>query len=262
MPTPFPGMDPYLERRGLWEEVHTGLIAGIQRSLNPLIRPRYRAAIERRVYLAERTPEEYTGKADALIVSTREATVTYEAAGPLEHRLVWPVELPMAEEVTERYLELREVETGEVVTIIEILSHSNKSTRQGREQYQRKRLAVLASLTNLVEIDLLRAGEPMPMSGLALDNRNDYRVIISRWPQRPQADGYLFSVRDPLPDLPIPLRPGEAEPILSLHDTLHDLYDRAGFDLVIDYSLPSAPPLRPADAEWAARLTSKAGTLE
>lgn len=254
-------MDPYLERRGLWEEVHTGLIAAMQQTLNPLLRPRYRAAIERRVYLAERAPEAYVGKPDALIVAAREAAVAYETASLVDHRLMWPVELPMAEEVIERYLELRDVETGDVVTVIELLSHSNKSTRQGREQYQRKRLAVLASTTNLVEIDLLRAGEPMPMSGLALRQQSDYRIVVSRWPQRPRADAYLFSVRDPLPDLSIPLRPGEAEPVLALNEALHDLYDRAGFDLAVDYGQLPTPPLRPADAEWAAALTGEAGSL-
>ena len=255
MPTPFPGMDPYLERRGLWEEVHTGLIAAMQQLLNPLLRPRYRAAIERRVYLAERVPEALVGKPDALIVGTREASVAYEAPVLVDRPGIWPVELPMAEEITERYLELRDVEKGEVVTVIELLSHSNKASRQGREQYERKRLVILASMTNLVEIDLLRAGDPMPASGVAPLNRSGYRIIVSRWPQRPRADDYLFSVRDPLPDLPIPLRPGETEPVLLLNQALHDLYDRAGFDLAIDYSHPPAPPLKADDIEWAAALT-------
>lgn len=261
MPTPFPGMDPYLERRGLWEEVHTGLIATLQQLLNPLLRPRYLAAIERRVYLAERLPEALVGKPDALIVGTREASVAYQAPVLAGNPRIWSVELPMAEEITERYLELRDVERDEIVTVIELLSHSNKANRLGRDQYQRKRLAILASITNLVEIDLLRAGDPMPASGLAPLDRSDYRIIVSRWPQRPRADAYLFSVRDPLPDLPIPLRPGETEPVLLLNQALHDLYDRAGFDLAIDYSQPPAPPLKASDIEWAASLTTEASAL-
>jgi hypothetical protein len=57
-----------------------------------------------------------------------------------------------------------------------------------------------------------------------------------------------------IPDLPIPLRQGEAEPILPLNQVLHDLYDRAGYDLAIDYSRPAVPPLREEDAPWAAQM--------
>ncbi len=254
MPTPFPGMDPYLERRGLWEEVHTGLIAQIQQFVAPLVRPRYRVAVERRVYLAVLSPDGLVGKPDVLVVSSdREPVQTASARVPMA---VTPqvAELPMAEEVIERYLEIREVATGDVITVIEILSHSNKSTRQGREQYERKRLAVLASLTNLLEIDLLRAGDPLPMRVSSNGNLGDYRLVVSRSGHRPQADAYIFGVRAPIPDVPIPLRPGEDEPVLALNQILHDLYDRAGYDLAVDYSQPPVPPLAGEDAQWAAQL--------
>ena len=68
MATPFPGMDPYLERRGLWEEIHTDLIARIRQFLIPLLRPRYRVAIEQRTYLSLLSPQEkLTGKPDVMI---------------------------------------------------------------------------------------------------------------------------------------------------------------------------------------------------
>ena len=58
MPTPFPGMDPYLERRGIWEQVHTDLIVSIRRFLTPLLRPRYHVGIEERTSLAVLPPNE------------------------------------------------------------------------------------------------------------------------------------------------------------------------------------------------------------
>ena len=143
--------------------------------------------------------------------------------------------------------------TGDIITVIELLSHSNKSSRQGREQYEHKRLAVLASLTNLVEIDLLRAGDPMPMRLAGNGTLGDYRLVVSRSRHRPRADVYLFGVHTPIPDIPIPLRPGEAEPVLVLNQVLHDLYDRAGYDLAVDYSQPPIPPLAGEDAQWAAQ---------
>jgi hypothetical protein len=253
MSTPFPGMDPYLERRGLWEEVHTGLIAEIQQFLAPLVRPRYRMAVERRTYLAVLSPDALVGKPDVLVVAPDRKPVQAPAARPPVAVAPQVAELPMAEEVIERYLEIREVATGDVITVIEILSHSNKASPQGRAQYERKRLAVLASLTNLVEIDLLRAGDPMPMRVLGHGNPGDYRLVVSRAWHRPRADVYLFGVRDPIPDIPIPLRPDEDEPVLALNRIVHDLYDRAGYDLAVDYRQPPVPPLAAEDAAWAAQ---------
>src|SRR5262245_14311232 len=225
MPTPFPGMDPYLEHPGLWEEVHTGLITGIQQFLSPLVRPRYRVAVERRAYLAVLSPSDLVGKPDVLVVALARGTGQAASAPAFAPVAPQVAELPMVEEVIERYLEIREVTTGDVVTVIEILSHSNKSSHQGREQYERKRLAVLASLTHLVEIDLLRAGDPMSMRVAGNGTLGDYRLVVSRSQRRPQADVYLFSVRDPIPAIPIPLRPGETEPVLALNHIVHDLYD-------------------------------------
>ncbi len=257
MPTPFPGMDPYLERRGLWEEVHTGLIAAIQQFLTPLVRPHYRVAVERRAYLAVLSPDGLIGKPDVLVVSSdRESAPAAPDHTPVA---MTPqiAELPMVEEVIERYLEIQEVATGDVITVIEILSHSNKATRQGREQYERKRLAVLASLTNLVEIDLLRAGDPLPMRISSNGSLGDYRIVVSRARSRPQADVYIFGVRDPLPHIPIPLHSGEDEPVLSLHQIVHDRYDRAGYDRAVDYGQPPVSQLSGEDAQWAAQLVSQ-----
>lgn len=254
MPTPFPGMDPYLERRGLWEEVHTGLITEIQQFLAPRVRPRYRVAVERRTYLAVLSPDTLVGKPDVLVVSSASAPVQATPARTPVAMTPQVAELPMAEEVIERYLEIREVATGDVITVIEILSHSNKASHQGREQYERKRLAVLASLTNLVEIDLLRAGDPMPMRVSGNANPSDYRIVVSRSWHRPRADVYLFGGRDLMPDTSIPLRLDEDETVLALNQIVHGLYDRAGYDLAVDYSQPPTPPLSSEDAPWAAQL--------
>jgi hypothetical protein len=256
MPTSFPGMDPYLERRGLWEEVHTGLITSIQRFLTPLLRPKYRVAIERRTYLSVLPPDDQlVGMPDVLIRTERgDAPRTMMRATITTAPVIG--ELPLPEEVHERYLEVREVATQEVVTVIEILSPANKLGKAGRAQYEEKRIEVLASLTNLVEIDLLRAGKPFAMkipgqNGLT---KSHYRIVISRSWQRPRADFYLFSVREPIPDFPIPLQRGETEPILPLNQILHELYDQGGYDMAIDYHQSPEPPLADEDKQWAKAL--------
>src|SRR5215471_18198467 len=114
MPTPFPGMDPYLERAGVWEEVHTRLIVAIADALGPQVRPKYRVGVEQRTYLAVLTPDEYTlvGKPDILVAAPRRqaqpAQVTATAIG-IAPRVA---QVPMPEEIIERYLTVRDVVTG------------------------------------------------------------------------------------------------------------------------------------------------------
>jgi hypothetical protein len=253
-------MDPYLERRGLWEDVHTRLIVAIAEALAPQVRPNYRVAVEQRTYLAAKAPDDLIGQPDVLLLATREQRVIYETSAAPPQAGAYVGELPHAEEVKERYLEIRSVVDGEVVTVIELLSHSNKSSQRGRKQYERKRLVVLASMTHLVEIDLLRAGDPMAMRIAGNGHKTDYRIVVSRAQQRPRADIYLFGVRDTIPEFPVPLRRGETAPVLPLNQVLHDLYDRAGYDLAIDYSQAVEPPLDEADAEWAAQIASQSAS--
>ena len=134
MPTPFPGMDPYLECVGMWEEVYTRLIVAIADVLGPQVRPRYRVGVEQRTYLAVLTPDEYeiVGKPDVLVAVPRRQEppihVTTTAVG------IAPkvAQLPMPEEIIERHLAVRDVVTGEVITVLELLSPTHKLTRDGR----------------------------------------------------------------------------------------------------------------------------------
>lgn len=260
MSTPFPGMDPYLERPGLWSEVHTGLISAIQRYLTPVLRPRYRIAVERHTYLAV-LPPHLLGRPDMSLVQTSDfpryrssmvATATADVA--ISPQIV---QLPMPEEIIERYLAILDVVTAKVITVIELLSPTNKLSRSAREQYERKRLDILSSRTNLMEIDLLRDGEPMEFLRPGRNEQSDYRIIVSRAEERPNADAYLFTVRDQIPDVPMPLRPKETEPLLPLNQILHMLYDEAGYDLAIDYSQAPEPPLSSEMATWAKILFRK-----
>ena len=167
------------------------------------------------------------------------------------------VELPIPDHVREAYLEVRHVGTAEVVTVLEILSPTNKHPGEGRRQYEQKRLTIFGTPTNLVEIDLLRAGDPMTMWGNS--HASHYRVLVSRARQRPSGDLYPFNVRQPIPDIPLPLLPDDAEPSVELNRILHDLYERAGYDLRINYRGDATPPLEGDDAVWADALLREAG---
>jgi len=254
MPTPFPGMDPYLEHPNLWKEVHTGLIIEIQKYLTPRLRPKYRVAVEQRSYLETVDDELFIGLPDVLVRHSPSITAweTYSGVATATLPSPYVVDLPMPEEIIERYLEIREVVTGQVVTVIEILSLSNKLPGAGRREYVEKRLAILSSKTHLIEIDLLRAGRPLPIRGNAPTGQ--YRILISRAVQRPKATIYPVSLSDPVPDLPIPLLAGDSEPILPLNQLLHELYDQAGYDLAIRYDKSPTPELSTDEALWMKAL--------
>jgi hypothetical protein len=219
--------------------------------LVPQLRPKYRVAIEKRVYESSGNDSVLVGIPD-VIVQRRQPTAPGEsnvavAAPPTQKPL--PVQVPMMMEFREAYLEVREMATGEVVTAIEVLSPANKRRGKGREIYEEKRNRIFGSRTHLVEIDLLRGGEPMPVLGN--DVEAHYRILVSRGDRRPHADLYLFNLTETIPTFPLPLRSGDKEPIIDLNLLLNQLYDRAGYDFVIDYSTEPIPAFSESEAAWA-----------
>jgi Protein of unknown function (DUF4058) len=190
VPSPFPGMDPYLEHPTLWPGVHNGLIAALQLSLAPQLRPRYYVAIEERLYITEPDQRMFVGRPDLAVVGHPEAETGLQPAPSASSVLT--VQVPLPDEVRETYLEVRETGTDYVVTVLEILSPTNKRLGRGRRLYEDKRMEVLASRTHLVEIDLVRAGEPMPITGHG--SASEYRILVSRGDCRPNANLYPFGL--------------------------------------------------------------------
>lgn len=249
--SPFPGMNPYLEHPQLWSEVHNRLIVAIADRLAEILSEVYRIAIETRVYLNEPEAQAFVGIPDVSVLSAK-APADRGGTATLSHPAEpTTVTVPMAEELKERYLEIRDGETGAVITAIEILSPSNKRPGAGRQSYERKRYQILNSLTHLIEIDLLRGGTPLPVEGAPL---SDYRILISRSQSRPSAQLYGISLRQPLPTIPIPLRAGETEPLLDLQAILAAVYRRGRYHLAVDYSQPPLPPLPAEDWTWTQTL--------
>ncbi len=259
MPSPFPGMDPYLEHPQLWPQVHVGLIGGIRDALGPRLRPRYYVAVEERVY---RTPYEEppaTRRPDVLVAraagaQAEEAVPEYRADGTNSPDGAQVVRVPVPVEVRHRYLEIRRAGSHEVVTVIEILSPANKRPGPARADYEEKRSAVLGSRVHFVEIDLLRAYGALPMS--PEPRGAHYRILVSPAPERPRAYLYAFTVRQPIPEFSVPLDPDEPAPALRLGVLLQELYDTAAFDLQVDYTRPPEPALDGEDAAWACELVA------
>jgi hypothetical protein len=261
MNSPFPGMNPYLENPVFWSEVHYRLIAIIADEIEPNIPPQYRVAIEQRTYLSD--------EEDSLLVGIPDVTIFSQQSNQKEHSLTATqvattdgvtVTIPMPENVTESYLEIQEIDTGFVITTIEILSPKNKRAGEGRKAYERKRKQVLASLTHLVEIDLLRNGRQMSLLGEV--PATDYRIVVSQSEIRPQAKLYGFSVREKIPPFVLPLQSGDKEVILDLQPLLNRIYARARYYLSIDYNQEPIPPLKAEDKAWADAIIRGIGNRE
>jgi hypothetical protein len=240
-------MNPYLEHPALWPDVHNSLIAAVRDDLSPRVAPRYVVRLEERAYLAEPWGLELLGRPDVVVAAP--GGHASGAAGQVAASGGVPVEVLVPDEVRETYVEVRLAETGEVVTLLELLSPTNKLPGEGRRSYEEKRRRILATRTNLVEVDLVRTGEPMPFRGTAWIG--DYRILVSRGDRRPTASLHPFSVRDPIPLFDVPLLPGDPAPAIDLGSVLQALYQRARYDLSIDYRSDPLPPLRDeGDRAW------------
>lgn len=250
MTSPFPGMDPYLENPTRWQSVHPQLVSGLPALIEPLLPEGYALSVEERVYLSLPGDDSLRlRRPDAMVIDTAPWIERGGAAVATVPR-GFEVLVPDEEPVRELYLTVRAVGSdSEVITVIEVLSPTNKLPGPGRDEYLSKRGAVLATRTNLVEIDLLRYGARMPAGGAP--GGFDYGILICRGASRPRAELLAFSLREAIPAFPLPLRPGEAEPPVELAAALSIIYRSNRLGLRIDYSRPPEPPLSPADEQWA-----------
>ncbi|MGL5064446.1 MAG: DUF4058 family protein [Microcoleus sp.] len=262
MPNPFPGMNPYLESSDFWPEVHHWLISMLQESLVPQLVPKYRVAIEKRIYQIKGEQSLLVGIPDVSIQRKTTPRNSSTSNVVTATRIATPskVTLPMYEEVREGYLQIIDMTTKEVVTAIEVLSPANKRPGDGRKMYEEKRDKVFGSRTHLVEIDLLRIYQPLPVFGNNIEG--SYRILVSRSNSRPTADLYLFNLADAIPSFPLPLREGDTEPIVDLQALLNTLYDRVSYDFTVNYSDDIVPPLSETDAIWADALLRERGLRE
>ncbi|MEK0188808.1 DUF4058 family protein, partial [Microcoleus anatoxicus] len=225
----------------------------------PQLLPKYLVDIEQRIYQISGEEALLIGIPDVTIQRTHnprtETNSNVAVATPPAKSLKVTIPLPL--ELKETYLQVVEIETKQVVTVIEVLSPANKRPGKGREMYERKREKVFSSNSHLVEIDLLRSYQPLPVFGN--DIEASYRILVSRANQKPLGDLYLFNLPDMIPQFPLPLRGGDTEPIVDLQGLLGGIYDRAAYDFRIDYTASAVPPLSEADAAWADSLLRDKG---
>lgn len=247
MPSPFPGMNPYLERASAWESFHPNFISTAQFQLARQLRPGYVVRIEHRVYIHEPPHDQrFVGRGDVGIVRPPDEGRDWAAGAILEAPAYVQV-LDTVEVERIGHLTIRDRDSNELVTLIELLSPTNKYAGPDREQYLGKRRELLRSPAHFVEIDLLRGGPRMPPDELPTC---DYCAIVSRGEDRPRAGVWPWRLRDRLPVLPVPLRAPDPNAHLDLKAVIDRLYDEGGYERYI-YQGPPEPQLAPDDIAWA-----------
>ncbi len=258
----FPGMDPYLENPQFWPGVHNSLIVYLRDHLQPLLRPRYLAAVEDRLYvegpdrqiipdvwITRSKPQQRSGSA---AVAEIEEPLVVQAFGP---------------EIHESYIEILDLTSHQkVVTVIEVISPTNKFPGPGQDSYLAKQREVRYSQAHLVEIDLLRVGPhvlAVPTSLIEGQASFDYLVCVNRArPPRTTFELYPHRLRGPLPKFGVPLADDDRDVPADLQAVVAHTYQAGAYRDRIDYSRPCKPPLSAEDQAWADELIRKSAEGE
>ena len=244
MPSPFPGMDPYLEGQK-WRDFHTSALYVTRRLLTALLKPRYSVDIEESVYLQEEFEDDL--RFPDISVSQHDFDTPFASAGGVAvaiEPVVYTV--PQLRRSRQRHLAIHESTTRRLVTVIEILSPTNKGS--GYRDYLAKRDEIFAQAVHLVELDLLRGGRRLPT--VEQLHACDYYTFVSRHPRLPKVEVYGWTLRDALPNVPIPLQGSDPDVGVELQTVLNTVYDESGYEASVDYEQAVLPALTPADTKW------------
>lgn len=258
MPSPFPGMNPYLEGPAIWEDFHANLATKIQAQLAPQIQPAYIVVLTPHVTYEEVAIEKpRLLKPDVAVVQVDDQARRSETLTIAPAPLIGQVALEAP--VKSQSLEIREADAGELVTAIEILSPVNK--RPGREaydQYRRKRRDLMRTGVHILEIDLLRGGKRPPLVTPLPDA--PYFIFLTRAQLHPAVQIWPLSLQEPVPVVPVPLAETDPDAPLDLNRAIDAIYDEALYHLRIDYTQPPPPPDLPAEeTAWLAAYLRETG---
>ncbi len=270
MPSPFPGMDPYLEDPVRWPDLHHSLITYIRNALQPQVRPRYHARIGERIYILQppralypdalliRRPIREPSPVSAYAQAPQVAVTTEEEEGELEPIILT---LPPVEH-REPFIEIVHAAGEEVVTVIEVLSPANKTPGEGHRLYHRKQQEILNSNAHLVEIDLLVEGlhtVAISEEGKASLPSHRYLVSVNRAPDKYRFEVYPIPLQRRLPHIRVPLREPDPDVMVDLQAVFTQCYDDGGYEDFIDYRQPPPVALSPEEAAWVDGLLKGKG---
>jgi hypothetical protein len=259
MASPFPGMDPYIEACNLWGDFHNALIAELHRLLSVAVPQGYVVRTGERSYISLVESEEKKERhfePDVIVTANRGRKVmppreshSAESVATAELEPI-VVRAFIDEEFVETFLDIYTLEPERrLVTSIEVLSPSNKVRGgAGWKKYLRKRQALLLGRANLVEIDLLRGGERMPM--LDPMPSSPFYILVAHEAKAPICRVWPTFFDRPLPTIPIPLTRPDPDIALALQPMVEAIYQRSRYAQDIDYTRPLDPPLSPEQIAW------------
>ena len=251
--SPFPGLDPWLEEH--WGDVHTRFMVYASDQIDEQLPPDLQVRVEESLGIDfDEGPR--TARPDVAVVERPDGVSFVSTTLNATAAVAEPVYVSLADEPEiERYIEIIDSRAGRVVTVIELLSPGNKTSEERRAEYRKKNRAFIAAGVNLVEIDLIRAGShvlgipehkiPTHLAGQP--------IICLRRATRREAELYGASLREPLPNIRIPLRPTDGDAVLQLQPLFNEIY-RKGRYSSIDYRRPPVPRLSAEDELWAAEV--------
>jgi hypothetical protein len=267
MPSPFPGMDPYLEHPSYFHGLHNEVIVYMQEAIQPKLPPEYWARMGRRVWVefAERHVEP-----DVFVTVSKRFGISVPDPGGGVATLDPPFAKPVIvsvppipdDEYRESFLEIYVRDEGErrLVTVVEVLSPANKKQgKKGRDLYLQKQHELLERNVHLVEIDLLRGGmhtTAVPEEGAqSMAGPYDYHVCIHQFDRPREFLVYPIRITEALPTIPIPLMPGQQPVAVNLQSVIERSYSTGAYDRMIDYRRRKpSPPLTAEQQVWAEGL--------
>jgi hypothetical protein len=259
MPSPFPGMDPYIERPEIWPDFHDSLITYIRAALQPVLRPRYVALTQDRLFVVE---SDRPIRPDVAVVRTSSPKPTagtslavLEADTPAVFEL-W------REEVRQPLIQIIEPAAGNrVVTAIEILSPDNKAKGAGRISYLRKRKEYRAGGANLIEIDLLRVGRPtVGVSQKRLATLRPWHYLVGVRRRRPaRQEVYALPLTHRLPRVAVPLSKDDPDVVLDLQAVFTRCWEEGPYPELLRYDGPPPGNLTAEELRWCEDMLCQAG---
>jgi hypothetical protein len=248
---PFPGMNPFFEQR--WRGAHTALITYLRDALQERLPPDLIAGPEEEVVTIGAGESPTTYRPDVQVREPwklKEPAVAAAATKLPSATATEPIRVLLDEEI-DRWLEIRDA-TGRLITVLELLSPSNKLESAERDRYLRKRHTFISGGVNFVEIDLVRQGAsvfPQGIRNLLQEKAACYGVSVFRAERPVEREVYPIRLRERLPAIRVPLRPSDADVVLDLQPLVDQCHERGRYHL-LDYRLNPDPPLSPEDTPW------------
>ncbi|QDV38565.1 DUF4058 family protein [Tautonia plasticadhaerens] len=252
MPSPFPGMDPYLESPAFWSDFHAGFLVCLRNAIFDRLPPGYEARIDERLSLAGPSGDSPKRvEPDVAVLRDPDRPVPGEgpavAVAPPELTLV-PVAVPLrVGRRRQRLIKILKRPDRTLVTVIELLSPSNKAG-DDRGAYLLNRQAILAQPVHLLELDLLRKGRRLPAA--APLPKGDYYAMLSRAGRRPICEVFAWPIRWPLPRLPVPLLAPDPDVVLDLQAAFTTAFEQGRYESALPYDDPPPAPPSEADRGW------------